>query len=378
MTNPLSPAERLLQQLSAKRKASGKSVEELAKDLILGPGWIERFESGKTLPDLDMFFVLADRIGINPDTLFHGLRTPNDHEPEAKRLIFGIQAGKDLEVHFRYANFDAVYVLNGATIKEFNEVLLTLRNGLAGKKNSEDIQKIKTNAVAQMFLQAVELWPNANPSDLWWFVVYRAYCDPYNHPASSALLSFDQSWKRTGGWALEEIMVCHYGPELAKHGIKIEIARGDRKQKLVEQFKVDGRLEADKVDVYLVGPGDRVFGAVHVKASFAERRTDDVPMSQALIRGGYFSPLWTMDCKSRPSAHPFNQGELGATHGHRSAKRKDIEDDELFSACFSYNENTLPTPKGEKTKARIINCNFSNPNDAFVDKILAAWKKFSS
>src|SRR5690606_6534554 len=118
------------------------------------------------------------------------------------------------------------------------------------------------------------------------------------------------------------------------------------------------RLEHDKVDVVLSGRYDgeeRCFGVVHVKASFAERRTDDVPMSAALTRAGYASPLWTMHAKAMPSRHPINKGELGRplTPGSStgSAKRKDIELDGYFSACFSYNTNTAPTPPGQTAEA---------------------------
>jgi hypothetical protein len=49
-----------------------------------------------------------------------------------------------------------------------------------------------------------------------------------------------------------------------------------------------------------------------------------------------------MDCKGTPSNYPQNKGELGVafidgSQDKRSAKRKDIEDDGFFSACFSYN-----------------------------------------
>ncbi len=146
----------------------------------------------------------------------------------------------------------------------------------------------------------------------------------------------------------------------------------------MDQFNVPSRLESDKVDVFLLGPDDRVFGVVHVKASFAERRTDDVPMSEALIAKGYFSPLWTMDCKSMPAAKPVNKGELGLVQGRRSAKRKDFEDDGWFSACFSYNANTLASPDPEKVAAPIVVCDFSDPDDAFVEHVVAAWQRFSA
>ena len=123
-----------------------------------------------------------------------------------------------------------------------------------------------------------------------------------------------------------------------------------------------------------------LFGVVHVKSSFAERRTDDVPMSKALVDAGYLSPLWTMDSKSTPAVRPHNRGELGKvleeSGDNRSAKRKDIEDDRYFSACFSYNANTLPTPLDQNAKAKVYGCDFNNPDDRFSQFIISFWQKF--
>lgn len=382
MTNTSPIALRLLDRLRAYRERANISAEELSKELILGPGWIERFESGQTLPDIDTLFVLAERIGVNIAALFADLQNElgGSSPAEMSRMIHGEQHGDDLLIQFQYAKYDASYLLKSATLDEFEQVLKALRDGLAGlvtqSRSADEEKAIKTNAVAGAFLRAITLWPRANPSDLWWFLIYRAYCDPYNHPAQYARLSFDQSWKRTGGWALEEILVRHYSTELAKHGISIEIAKGERKQTLLSQLSVSNRLEMDKVDVVLVGPGETCFGVVHVKASFAERRTDDVPMSEPLVQAGYCSPLWTMDCKSTPSDKPVNRGELGGIDGKISAKRKDIEVDGYFSACFSYNRRTLPTPDGALTEARIICCDFSDPDDAFTEFIVNAWETY--
>ncbi len=139
----------------------------------------------------------------------------------------------------------------------------------------------------------------------------------------------------------------------------------------------------DKADVMLYGTyqgATALLGVVHVKASFAERRTDDVPMSRALIQAGFFSPLWTLDGKAHPSPEPINSGELGAvlTPGvpdGRSDKRKDFEVQGSFTACFSYNTRTLPTPVGQAdVAAPIVVCDFSNPDDAFSQAIIAAWQ----
>ncbi len=293
-------------------------------------------------------------------------------------------SGKDLTIRFRYSQFDAEYILRKASMAEYESVVTELREGLArleeGNETSEPA--IKRDAVVRSFSRAVELWPQANPSDIWWFIIYRAYCDPFNHPARYSRLSFEQSWKRTAGWALEEILVRHYSPFLESRGVRMFIGVGDEKQRLVDSLQVDGRIEADKVDVLLTGVknGEEVcFGVVHVKSSFAERRTDDVPLSQALVRAGYTSPLWTMDCKSTPCEKPVNKGELGTASPHgtdrRNAKRKDIEKDGYFSACFSYNHNTVPTPDEQDARAKVYVCNFKNADDAFAKFVLSEWRR---
>lgn len=164
---------------------------------------------------------------------------------------------------------------------------------------------------------------------------------------------------------------------MRKHGITLDISNTEKKQELLKGLDIADRMEADKVDVILLGEkdGEEVFlGVVHVKASFAERRTEDVPMSRALIKAGYLSPFWTMDCKSQPSANPVNKGELGKP-GEPRAKRKDIESDAYFSGCFSYNSNTVPTPEDKDTNANVYVLDFNDPDDAFSQLIIEHWRR---
>lgn len=368
----------LLGNLRDMRERAGISAAQLEERLILGPGWVTRFENGETVPSIDMLLAVLHQIGGNLGGLLEGLPESPD-AAEVERVIFSEQDGQDIVIHFRYANFDAAYRLENATVEEFESVVKTLRDGLARLAVAEEglSEAIKTDAVAKSFLRAVEVWPEANPSDLWWFVIYRAYCDPYNHPAQFARLDFTQSWKRTGGWALEEILVRYYGPYLKKHGIKLFIGDGTTKEGILKKLKVGDRLEADKIDVLLLGgQKEEFFGVVHVKASFAERRTDDVPMSAALAKAGYTTPLWTMDCKSTPSENPKNRGELGVADGERSAKRRDIEDEGYFTGCFSYNKNTVESGKSVQAERRIYVCDFKNPDDAFSNFVIKRWQKF--
>jgi transcriptional regulator with XRE-family HTH domain len=370
----------LLANLTALRQAAGISEQEMERKLILGPGWIRRFETGASTPSIDMLLAILHESGASLEDLLE--RLPDPEPAEVDRYIFAETNGKDLIVNFCYSKYDAQYTLPGGTLGQFERVLKRLRDGLAQLLVANvDAEAIKTEAVSSAFLHSVREWPSINPSDLWWFIIYRAYCDPYNHPAAFARLDFTQSWKRTGGWALEKILVDHYAPFLKQNGINLYIAAKEEKSALIKRAKIRGRIEADKIDVVLTGDtasGPIFFGAVHVKASFAERRTDDVPLSSALKDAGYTTPLWTMDCKSGPGIKPVNYGELGSVEGTRSAKRRDIEDDGLFTGCFSYNANTIPSPIALPEDRRIYVCNFSNSCDTFSRFIISRWSVFRS
>jgi len=380
-----------LRELRERRKLTAETLEER---LVMGPGWIECFERGEAVPGLDVLAVILDALDESFESLAQKTKVPRARgqtKTAIDRFISAAEHRKTkrgrpcLTIEFRYASHDAQFVLPSAKLSEFEQVVRTMRDGLAKLiQPGADETQIKTNAVADTFLKAVKLWPHANPSDLWWFVVGRIFHDPFNHPASYARLDLGQSWRRTGGWALEKVLVTCYGPALRQHGIRMFIARGEEKARFISELKTNSRLEPDKVDVLLVGTRKKreiCFGVVHVKSSFAERRTDDVPMSKALVDAGYCSPLWTMDSKSQPSDHPVNRGELGPVKvkgaDSRSAKRRDIEDDGYFSACFSYNKNTVPTPARERVKARITTCDLNRPaDDPFSKFILKQWKAF--
>ena len=120
---------------------------------------------------------------------------PASRPTDIERSILAEQHGKDIVLRFPYASFDAAYTLQHASVDEFDTVVKTLRNGLAklGDIHADNDRAIKTDSVARAFLTGVNIWPHANPSDLWWFIIYRAYCDPFNHPAEFARLDFTQS-----------------------------------------------------------------------------------------------------------------------------------------------------------------------------------------
>src|SRR5690625_7734778 len=73
----------------------------------------------------------------------------------ADRHLTAKPSGDDLILIFEIGKYRAEVELQDASIDEFNEILLTLRDTLATSSASE--------AIVASFLKAVEVWPHLNP-----------------------------------------------------------------------------------------------------------------------------------------------------------------------------------------------------------------------
>jgi hypothetical protein len=229
----------------------------------------------------------------------------------------------------------------------------------------------KRDAIADGFLAAIRRCPRANPSDLWHHVLYRQYLKL--HTASNPA----QSWVRAGGEALEIFVGMLYNPVLIQYGLTLVplISREKKKDALVA-LGLGGSVGNSKLDIAIArksGKGFKTVGGVHVKASLAERVSDDVPASVAMMNAGYLSVLWTLDVKSFPPPHGnlVNKGELG-TPDKPSDKRRYIEQHGSFDACFSYNLRSVPSPERTASGKRIFVQNLSPQPDAFVKYLVGA------
>lgn len=118
MTEANNYLKSLLRNLRTIRERDGTSVEELEERLILGPGWIRRFEEGETVPSIDTLLAILHEIGSSLGDVLEGL-PPYPDVAEIERVIFAEQAGNDIVIHFRYAKFDASYTLANATVDQF-------------------------------------------------------------------------------------------------------------------------------------------------------------------------------------------------------------------------------------------------------------------
>lgn len=363
---PINPnIRKILIEIKNARIKSGISQEALESKLLLGKGWIGALETGDINPPFDLILSIINFLKVDLQTIISKIKF--DAAQSLNRLITAQQNGDDIKCIFRYSKHEAEYIIKNTSVETFDKLLAEFRTNITKDKNQ------KTNAVAKAFFKAIELFPLVNPSDIWYFIIPRIFQDAYNHPVTEINTDFSQSWKRTGGWALEKIFVDYYKNELAKHDILIDIFQEKNKTELLDKMRLSYKVQPNKADVLLVNIKNgkyECFGVVHVKASFAERRTNDQPFSEALLKKNYFSPFMTMDCKATPSKQPANKGELGnifdTDSDKRTDKRKEFEEEGYFSACFSFNSNTKPTPVNQKATARIFRMKFLNPNDEFT------------
>ena len=233
--------------------------------------------------------------------------------------------------------------------------------------------KVKNReAIGETFLYTLSNCPAANASDLWHHVVYRLYCEIL---PESRHQDPGQSWVRASGDALEIALEKIYSSVLAPHNITIVALISRQSAKAVlKEIGLENKVGDSKLDMVLrVQVAERVwavFGGVHVKASLAERVSDDVPCSRAMMGAGYFSPLWTLDVKSFPPPGDLvNRGELG-TPGRPSDKRKYVEVHGDFDNCYSANARTVPSDPPTASGKLVYALELLNQPDAFATEAI--------
>jgi len=262
----------------------------------------------------------------------------------------------------------AIIPIPGLTKKVYLETRRLLERALSSPKVKN------RDAITEAFLFARSCSPQANPSDLWHHVVYRTYCEIYTRYKPQ---DPKQSWVRASGDALELAIEAIYTPVLSTHGIRIKaLLSGSEKLRALSAMGLHTSVGSAKLDVglYIGTPESPViFGGVHVKASLAERISDDIPCSRAMRQLGFFSPLWTLDVKSFPP--PFgnlvNRGELGSPN-QPSDKRRYIEEHGDFDNCYSANTRTIPSLAATKSGKFIVTLSLSKQPDQFVADVIKA------
>ena len=264
-------------------------------------------------------------------------------------------------------------MLNGITPAQLNtavDLIVPLFRGLNVKKPS----LMNREAIARALELAFDNMPHLNPSDIYHHLVYRLYLREYTNSNNK------QSWVRAGGEGLELFLENHYNNILGPVGIKVKwLNTAVKKDTALRELGIKGLVGDSKLDMALyTSDGDQeiIFGGMHVKASLAERVTDDVPCSEAMMKKGYSSILFTFDAKSYPEKDLVNRGEFGSVEVP-SNKRKYVEELGQFSACFSYNSRTVPSPDSTLSGRRIFVSKFG-PEDSLPKYIIEVRDEFIS
>ena len=67
----------LLRNIGVLRERVGLSAAQLEERLILGPGWITRFERGESVPSIDMMLAILHETGAELEDLLQDLPEPD-------------------------------------------------------------------------------------------------------------------------------------------------------------------------------------------------------------------------------------------------------------------------------------------------------------
>jgi BsaWI restriction endonuclease type 2 len=226
---------------------------------------------------------------------------------------------------------------------EISSIYSALNDGKGGKNREAILRALKLS---------LDRFPEVNPSDLYHHVVYRLY-------------------------------LRHYNPLLNPSGVYVKWLSNDASRSAaLSEMGISGEVGGSKLDIALYGDinGKRlIFGGIHAKASLAERVSDDVPCSIAMMKRGLASYLVTLDAKSfpPPSGDLVNRGELGSPDSP-SDKRNYIESHGSFSACFSYNLRTVPSNSNTISGRKIHVSTFNRQTDPLVGIVLADWKNYQA
>lgn len=234
-------------------------------------------------------------------------------------------------------------------------------------------------AIAKAFALAINLCPQANPSDIWQHIIYRIFIEGGRN---------EQSWKRASGQAFETAFAEIYNPRLSPYGIRLVVLSSTSANRALEEMNLLGKIAPSKMDIAIEGycadhDQWKIFGVVHGKTSIAERIKDDAPASHVIMQAGFFSVLATLDSKSFPPPHGngINYGELGGrTAGQvrsiAQPKRGYFEVDGDFNFGYSYNLRTPESPEVTQSGSRIKTLSFSMEQpDAFVLDTKDFWEK---
>jgi transcriptional regulator with XRE-family HTH domain len=365
---------RLLREL---REQAGLSQKQLAEKLGVGSqSFIAKIEGGERRVDVIELLDIAAALNVDISAIAEKLGWTN---PARSGDLVAVPPPGEVEKHRHGIQIPMLWrgkrlpvVVEKATPAGYLAAEKAISNRFQSLNHSSERNR---DAIAWAMQEALRYLPGVNPSDIYHHIVYRIYMREYKRSDAN------QSWVRAGGEALEVFIEQTYNPLLEQHGIRLQaLISGAEKKKAIKAIGLSGKVGDAKLDVALLGQHQdkwHIFGGLHVKASLAERVSDDVPCSVEMMKNGYWSGLFTFDAKSFPPpvGDLVNRGELG-TEARPSDKRKYITQHGSFSCCVCYNTRIEPSPVRTASGKRIFVCGIADSTDALPGLVVAAWKDF--
>ena len=371
---------KLIERLLAIRNNTGCTQDELSLALHQPPGFVNAIENFSRPLEIVQLYDWLNALQYDVKQFFAEIDWFIDNQADNRSLpalpIPG--AARDVfngvAIPMAWQGQRREVIIEGMAAQEFT-ALERVITSIYQKLNSTRPSLKNREAIFQALKAAIYGFPHVNPSDLYHHVVYRLYLREYSQTQA------DRSWVRAGGEALELFVEDHYNRVLESYGIKLRwLVTEKLKAQALAQMGLTNLVGGSKLDIALYGlVGDKevIFGGIHVKASLAERVSDDVPCSVAMINRGYCSYLLTLDAKSfpPPTGDLVNKGELGSLTS-ASDKRIYIETHGSFTGCYSYNLRTIPSGLRTQSGRKIYASTFESDSDALPNHIREAWKAF--
>jgi transcriptional regulator with XRE-family HTH domain len=368
----------LVENLKSARQSRNITQASLAKALGQPQPYVAKVETLERRLDIIELFDWLDALDYSPQQFFQDIGWfPGDNGVAPLPIKGAVEKHeKGVLQHLLWQGQIKKVLLEGISEKQYLSVEAKISDIFASLNLDKPTQKNR-EAIVEALELAVKTLPNLNPSDIYQHIIYRLYLREYRKSKP------EQSWVRAGGEAMELFVERHYSPVLKPHGIHIKaLLSGREKAKALQKMGLSGTVGDSKLDVALYGEHNNslvIFGGVHSKASLAERVSDDVPCSEAMIRLGLSSFLYTFDSKSfpPPNGDLVNRGELGS-HENPSDKRKYIEEHGSFDCCFSYNLRSNASKGVTRSGKKIYVCSLNSASDEFPKQVISAWKSFKS
>lgn len=107
------------------------SVEDVEDQLVLGPGWLTRFENGTTEPSLGMLVALLKVYDQSFEAFFAGLDQGYPEYALDRHLVLE-QSGPNLNLRFPVGPHQAVVEIPNADMRDTLGMLQTFRRNLSG------------------------------------------------------------------------------------------------------------------------------------------------------------------------------------------------------------------------------------------------------